>query len=78
MAMVEGIFNALTKVNKISTLVSEKHFNPRAKSEVSPRAVQGANQSTARPVLFAILSVEQQILRGFPEVAVSLLTFVRD
>jgi len=29
MAMVEGIFNALTKVNKISTLVSEKHFNPR-------------------------------------------------
>jgi hypothetical protein len=45
---------------------------------VSPRAVQGANQSTARPVLFAILSVEQQILRGFPEVAVSLLTFARD
>jgi len=40
--------------------------------------VQGANQSTARPVLSAVLSVEQQILREFPEVAVSLITFVRD
>jgi hypothetical protein len=39
--------------------------------------VQGANQSTARPV-YPPLSVEQQILREFPEVAVSLITFVRD
>jgi len=40
--------------------------------------VPGANQSTARPVLSAVSSVEQQILREFPEVAVSLITFVRD
>jgi len=57
--------------------MSEKHFNPRSKSKVL-RAVQGANQSTARPVSSAVLSVEQQILREFPEVAGSLITFVRD
>ena len=38
----------------------------------------GRKPSTARPVLSAVLSVEQQILREFPEVAVSLITFVRD
>jgi hypothetical protein len=45
-----GIFNALTKSNKISTLVSEKHFNPRSKSEVLHGRLQDANQ--APPVLF--------------------------
>ena len=45
-----GIFNALTKVNKISTLVSEKHFNPRAKSEVSHGRCRA--QTKAPPVLF--------------------------
>jgi len=53
------------------------HFTASA-IENAPRAVQSANQSTARPVLSAVLSVERQILREFSEVAVSLMTFVRD
>jgi len=45
-----GIFNALTKSNKISTLVSKKHFNPRSKSEVFHGQCRA--QTKAPPVLF--------------------------
>jgi hypothetical protein len=47
---VVAFFNALTKSNKISTLVSEKHFNPRAKSEVFRGRCRA--QTKAPPVLF--------------------------
>jgi hypothetical protein len=55
-----GIFNALTTSNEIPTLLSEKHFNPN-KIWSAPRAVQGANQSTARP----FLSTDGEILAPF-------------
>jgi hypothetical protein len=45
-----GIFNALTTSNEIPTLVSE-NTSTQGKIWSAPRAVQGANQSTARPVL---------------------------
>src|SRR6188472_1651461 len=50
--LVVAFFNALTKSNKISTLVSEKHFNPRSKSEVLHGRCRA--QTKAPPVLFCL------------------------
>jgi hypothetical protein len=55
-----GIFNALTTSNEIPTLLSE-NTSTQARSGVAPRAVQGANQSTARP----FLSTDGEILAPF-------------
>jgi hypothetical protein len=55
------IFHALTTSKEISTLVSEKHFNPRQKFEVLHGRCRAQNQSTARLVLSTILSAHENI-----------------